>query len=106
MRGPLLRVAGMFLRFHGLILFLAVLCVTAVADPILRVPVESALLRNVGFDAKKNVLEVQFTHGGIYRYFEVPAETHAALMKSDSKGKFFQATIRKKFRFERVSSGK
>ena len=78
----------------------------AIAGPITRVPVESSNLRSVGFDAKEKVLEVQFQLGGIYRYYEVPGETHAALMKAESKGKYFQANIRKKFRFERVSDGK
>jgi hypothetical protein len=103
----------MFSRFHGPIIsrrcFLAVfgmLSAASFAEPISRVPVESSNLRSVGFDAKKLVLEVQFHHGGIYRYFDVPAATHEALMKSESKGKFFQSSIRNKFRFERVSSGK
>jgi lysyl-tRNA synthetase class 2 len=63
-------------------------------------------LKSVGFDQKARVLEIQFHHGGIYRYHDVPAETHAALMKAESKGKYFQANIRNKFRFERVSSEK
>lgn len=100
-------------RFHGLTsifrclaVVVALLCASAFADPISRVPVESSNLRSVGFDAKKLVLEVQFHHGGVYRYFDVPAATHEALMKSESKGKYFQSSIRNKFRFERVSSGK
>lgn len=106
-------VKRMFLRRYALTSYtrciaavFGLLCAIAQADPISRVPVESSNLRSVGFDAKKLVLEVQFHHGGIYRYFDVPSATHEALMKSESKGKFFQASIRNKFRFQRISGGK
>lgn len=82
------------------------LSVSLIAGPIARSQVESSNLRSVGFDAKEKVLEVEFRHGGIYRYFEVPSEIHASLMKAESKGKYFQANIRMKFRFERISGGK
>jgi hypothetical protein len=71
-----------------------------------RVPVESSNLKSVGFDEKARVLEIEFHHGGLYRYHDVPQETHAALMKAESKGKYFQAHIRNKFRFEKIGSGK
>ena len=78
----------------------------SLAAPIERVPVDSSNLKSVGFDEKSHVLEIQFHHGGIYRYHDVPAETHAALMKAESKGKYFQTNIRNKFRFEKVAAGK
>jgi hypothetical protein len=89
------------------LLFLAAgLFLAPVARAIERIPVESSNLRSVGYDVKTRTLEVQFTHGGIYRYFAVPAEVHSGLMKSDSKGKYFQANVRNKFRFERLAGGK
>lgn len=78
----------------------------ALGESTRRVAVESTNLKSVGFDPKGKILEVEFHHGGVYRYFEVPEAIHTALMKADSKGKYFQANVRNKFRFERVSSGK
>lgn len=78
----------------------------ALGEPIRRVDVESTNLKSVGFDPKTKILEVEFLHGGVYRYFEVPTATHDALMKAQSKGKYFQANVRNKFRFERVSNTK
>ena len=66
-----------------------------------RTAVESSNLKSVGYDAASKTLEVEFNHGGIYRYLNVPPATHKALMKSESKGNFFNANIRRKFRFQR-----
>ena len=36
-----------------------------------RQSVESSNLASVGYDEEKQILEVQFKHGGVYQYFEV-----------------------------------
>ncbi len=82
------------------------LVVPAFADPISRVPVESSNLKSVGFDSKTKTLEVEFRHGGVYRYLEVPDAVHAELMKAESKGRYFQTNVRNKFRFERTPARK
>lgn len=78
----------------------------ALAKPIQRVAVASTNLKSVGFDPKTKTLEVEFIHGGVYRYYEVPAEIHSGLINAESKGKYFQTNVRQKFRFERISGGK
>ncbi len=80
--------------------------VPAYGEPIQRVLVKSSNLQSVGFDPKTKTLEIEFLHGGVYRYFEVPEPLHAELMKAESKGSFFQKNVKSKFRFERISSGK
>lgn len=80
--------------------------VPAFADPMKRVPVESSNLRSVGFDTMTKTLEVEFRHGGVYRYLEVPDDVHAELMKAESKGRFFQVNVRGKFKFERTTARK
>ena len=67
-----------------------------------RKPVESSVLASVGYDAGKRVLEIEFHSGAIYRYLEVPEEIHRRLLAAESKGHFFGANIRDKFRSERV----
>ena len=67
-----------------------------------RQPVESSVLAAVGYDAAKRLLEIEFHSGAIYRYLEVPEEIHRRLLAAESKGHFFGASIRDKFRSERV----
>ena len=59
-----------------------------------RLPVESSSLASVGYDATSRVLEVEFRHGAVYRYRDVPPETSAALLSAESKGRFLNEEIR------------
>ena len=65
-------------------------------------PLESSVLESAGYDAKTRVLEIAFHSGAIYRYLEVPEEIFRRLLAAESKGRFFSAAIRDKFRSERV----
>lgn len=67
-----------------------------------RKPVESSVLASVGYDAAKRLLEIEFHSGAIYRYLDVPEEIHRRLFAAESKGHFFGANIRNKFRSELV----
>ena len=67
-----------------------------------RKPVRSSDLSSVGYDARKQILEIEFRSGGIYRFLEVPKETFSGLMESGSKGRYFAAHIRDRFRHERL----
>lgn len=59
-----------------------------------RQPVTSGNLAEVGYDNELETLEVQFRHGGVYQYFNVPAFMHGRLMTADSLGRFFNAEIK------------
>jgi len=67
-----------------------------------REPVKSRALRSVGYDRDAHTLELEFTSGTLFRYFDVPEFTHRALMHAKSKGRFFQMSIDRKFRFEEI----
>ncbi|MBA7540511.1 hypothetical protein ES705_32810 [subsurface metagenome] len=41
-----------------------------------RKQVESSNLASVGYDADKKILEIEFNHGGVYQYFNVPSMKH------------------------------
>ena len=60
--------------------------------------VTSSLISHVAHDPATNRLTVRFHSGQIYDYDGVPAEEHAALMASDSVGKYFGANIRTKYK--------
>jgi hypothetical protein len=62
-----------------------------------REPVESSNLATVGFS--DGVLEIEFRHGGVYQYFNVPASVYEALMAAESKGKYFIQFIKDKYEF-------
>jgi hypothetical protein len=69
---------------------------------ITRTAVKSSNINAVGYDADTMTLEVEFTGGGVYRYADVPAETHAALVKAESVGRHFAAHIRNAFKAHKV----
>lgn len=66
------------------------------------VDVPSTTIASVGYDPDSLILEIKFTTGKLYQYFDVPPAIHSGLMNSDSKGKFFNAHIRTKFRFTAI----
>ena len=49
------------------------------------------------------LLEIEFTSGAVYRYFDVPDHLHVGLMSADSHGEFYASFIRNAgFDFEQV----
>ena len=66
-----------------------------------RVPVSSSVFRSVGYDSATQTLELEYVGGEVYQYHDVPTEVHSAMMAAPSKGKFFHACIKDKYRTER-----
>jgi hypothetical protein len=64
--------------------------------------VESETLLSVGYDSATETLEVEFTNGGIYQYYNVPVPIHRKLMASESKGKFLNVYIKPAYPYSRV----
>jgi len=63
-----------------------------------RESVSSSVLRAIGYDSSSMTLEVEFTSGDVYQYSLVPEEQYLALMDADSKGTYFNAFIRDRYR--------
>jgi hypothetical protein len=59
-----------------------------------RQQIESTSIRSVGYEPQNATLEIEFLHGGIYRYFGVPPLVHEQLMTAESKGAGFHEFIR------------
>ena len=68
----------------------------------IRQPVASSDLRAVGYDAARQILEVEFHSGGIYQYFGVPGSTYSGLMQAGSKGRYFHAFIKGRYAYQKV----
>ena len=59
-----------------------------------RTEVESTTLRSVGYESAERILELEFTSGAVYQYFDVPESVWQGLLKAESKGKYFNREIR------------
>jgi hypothetical protein len=67
-----------------------------------RQQVESSNLASIGYDAENEILEVQFNHGGVYQYFDVPENVYEELMNADSHGRYFVANIKDDYEYQKI----
>ncbi len=66
-----------------------------------RQPVESRLIRSIGFDAAQSILEVELADSGrVYRYFDVPYSAFEELMEAESKGTYFNDHVRDMYAYQ------
>jgi hypothetical protein len=65
-----------------------------------RQTVSSTSIRSVGYDAEKNVLEIEFQSGVVYAYSQVPREVYVDFMHAASHGQFFTQYIRDQYAYE------
>ena len=68
------------------------------------IAVDSTTLRTVGYDAERQILQIEFQNRSIYQYFEVPATIYQELMHAPSKGAYFNRSIRPRFDFALVKA--
>jgi hypothetical protein len=68
-------------------------------------PVQSSVLKAVGYDEDKAQLKIEFKESGeAYLYSLVPRQVYEELMEAESKGQFFEKWVRSKpYPFEQVS---
>lgn len=55
------------------------------------------MIAEIRYDDERNLLEVLFHNGRVYRYFDVPPEEYDALIGADSVGRYFNQEIRKRY---------
>ena len=63
---------------------------------------KSSRIKSATYNDSTEVLSITFSSGAIYKYFGVPEEIYNALIKSDSPGRFFEATIKPKYKCKKV----
>jgi len=69
-----------------------------------RTNVDSSNLKSVGYDEENEILEIEFLHGGIYQYYDVPKSVYDGLMNADSHGKYFDQYVKKAgYRYRKIS---
>lgn len=67
-----------------------------------RQSVESSNLASIGYDAENEILEIEFNHGGVYQYFDVPENVYEELMNADSHGRYFVHNIKDDYEFQKM----
>jgi len=63
---------------------------------------ESGTISRLGYDEDSRILTVEYKHGGIYNYFEVPQHVFDQMTASGSKGQFLTQQIKGVYRYARV----
>jgi len=66
-----------------------------------RVPVASSNIASVGYDKEEHILEIEFHHGAIYQYKDVPEKVYKELMSSPAIGAYFMNEIKLKFEYQK-----
>jgi hypothetical protein len=67
-----------------------------------RTPVSSSNVASIGYDPSTLTLEVEFTNGSIYQYFDVPEMVYQEFMRAGSKGQFLHTNIKNNYRYTKV----
>jgi len=68
-----------------------------------RYPVSSSNISSIGYDQRSATLEVEFTSGDVYRYFDVPEHLHQQFLHATSLGQFLNDNIRYRYRYQKIS---
>jgi uncharacterized protein len=64
--------------------------------------VESSNIGSIGYDERSQTLEIEFLNGGVYQYFDVPANIYNSLMSAASHGQYFAQHIKGHYRYIKV----
>ena len=67
-----------------------------------REAVSSSSVTSIGYDSESSTLEVEFSNGSVYQYFDVPEQFHRELMSGGSIGKVLNSIIKGQFRYART----
>lgn len=65
--------------------------------------VTSSNIESIGYEDKKNLLEVIFKSRAVYLYSNVPETVFKEFLSSQSKGTYFQKNIKDKYPTQRIS---
>lgn len=64
--------------------------------------VSSSNIRSIGYDEKTRTLEVEFNHGGVYQYANVPPEIYRRFTSASAIGSFFKDNIEENYSCQRI----
>lgn len=64
-----------------------------------REPVDSTCISSAGYDPESNDLEIEFTDGTVYTYYNVSGHQFSRMLRSHSPGWYFNRYIRDSYSF-------
>lgn len=67
-----------------------------------RIPVSSSNVASVGYDLNTMTLEVEFTNGSVYQYFDVPETEYRNLLGASSVGTYLNQNIKTSYRYVQI----
>ncbi|MFA4994146.1 MAG: KTSC domain-containing protein [Bdellovibrionales bacterium] len=67
-----------------------------------RQSVGSSNVASIGYDASSQTLEIEFTNGSVYQYYNVEQNLFDSLMSAGSKGQFLNTYIKNAHPYSRV----
>ncbi|SFU70091.1 KTSC domain-containing protein [Polaromonas sp. YR568] len=67
-----------------------------------RDPVASSNLISVGYDDQAQTLEIEFSNGTVYQYYNVSQALFDQFMEAPSKGQFLNIYLKNSYPFSRV----
>lgn len=62
----------------------------------------STAINSIGYDEAEEILEIEFSSGGVYQYSGVPQYLFDEIVAVLSKGRFFHDFIRNVYDYDRV----
>ena len=69
-----------------------------------REKVSSSTMNSVDYSAGEKILEIEFSSGDVYHYFNVPSTVYERLMNAPSHGQYFNIYIKDAgFHFEKIT---
>ncbi|HYP15140.1 MAG TPA: KTSC domain-containing protein [Bryobacteraceae bacterium] len=68
-----------------------------------QVQFDSSLIASAIYNRRGGLLDIRFRSEEVYRYFKVPPKTYEDLLHAESQGAYFNANIRNKFPYRRLS---
>lgn len=66
------------------------------------VSVDSEALAAVGYDAVARTLRVRFAHGGLYDYFDVPAQVYEGLIADEHPWTIWGEHVKASYAYKRI----
>ena len=59
-----------------------------------RKKVESSMIHSLGYDPKREILEIEFNSGSVWQYVDVSKNVFSGLSKAKSTGRYFLDVIK------------
>lgn len=63
---------------------------------------DSSTIAAIRYDPRTELLDIRFTSGSVYRYEGVPEFVYRALLRADSKGRYFNEIVRDGYEYEEL----